>query len=171
MLPPIWQPTHLEDDLVKLIPLTENDFDILFEVASDPLIWEQHPKKDRYKREVFIDFFNHAVQHRAAFLIQEKATGKIIGSSGYYDFKPDDSSIVIGYTFFARPYWGGLYNKASKNLLLNHAFKNVNKVYFHIGADNKRSQIAIERIGAKKIRTYQLEDGSFDSEYIIEKMD
>jgi len=170
-LPNLWQPHHLENELVKLIPLTENDFEVLFEVASDPLLWEQHPKKDRYKREVFIRFFEHAVEHRAAFLIQDKATEKIIGSSGYYDYKPEDSSIIIGYTFLARSHWGGNYNKACKNLLLNYAFQNVNKVYFHVGAENTRSQIALERIGAKKIRTFELEDKSFDCEFVILKED
>ena len=46
------QPAHLEDELVKLVPLTETDFSILYEVASDPLIWEQHPEQDRWKRAV-----------------------------------------------------------------------------------------------------------------------
>jgi hypothetical protein len=45
-----WQPNHLESDIVKLVPLHKDDFEKLFAIASDPLIWEQHPSKDRYKR-------------------------------------------------------------------------------------------------------------------------
>ena len=53
------QPT-LENENVKLVPLQETDFERLYDVASDPLIWEQHPNKDRYKREIFQTFFfNH----------------------------------------------------------------------------------------------------------------
>ena len=39
------QPT-LENDLAKLIPLQENDFENLYQVAADSKIWEQHPNKD-----------------------------------------------------------------------------------------------------------------------------
>ena len=47
------QPKHLQNELIKLVPLHENDFEELYEVASDPLVWEQHPNKLRYQREVF----------------------------------------------------------------------------------------------------------------------
>ena len=33
----------LENENVKLLPLQEDDFEVLYQVASDPLIWEQHP--------------------------------------------------------------------------------------------------------------------------------
>ena len=46
------QPT-LQNDLIILRPLRENDFEALYEVAKDPLIWEQHPSRERYKREVY----------------------------------------------------------------------------------------------------------------------
>ena len=148
---PNWQPTNLETDILKLAPLTVSDFDALFEVASDPLIWEQHPTKDRYKKEVFQLFFDGAVASKTAFLIIDTGTNKLIGSSRYYDYRPEQSSIAIGYTFLNRDYWGGTYNKSSKKILLNYAFQYVDKVYFHIGATNGRSQKAILNIGAHKI--------------------
>ena len=43
----------LENEIIRLQPLQQDDFERLYAVASDPLIWEQHPNKDRYKREVF----------------------------------------------------------------------------------------------------------------------
>lgn len=164
-----WQPNYLECDLIKLLPIRSEDFETLFAVASDPLIWEQHPKKERYKREVFMRFFEHAITHRSAFLIEDKATHKIIGSSGYYDYKANESCITIGYTFLARSYWGGKYNFASKKLLLDYAFQQVEKVYFHIGSDNKRSQLAITKIGAKKVREFITEDKGMEFEYCIDK--
>ncbi len=165
-----WQPNYLESDLIKLLPIRPEDFDTLFEVASDPLIWEQHPKKNRYKKEVFIPFFNHAITHRSAFLIADKATNKIIGSTGFYNYQPQDACITVGYTFLARAYWGGKYNYASKKLLLDYAFQYVDKVYFHIGSDNKRSQLAITKIGAKKVREFITEDKGMEFEYLIEKI-
>ena len=44
---------HLKGELIELRPLAPNDWDELFAVASDSLIWEQHPEPDRYKEEVF----------------------------------------------------------------------------------------------------------------------
>lgn len=160
---PNWQPTNLETNILKLVPLTALDFDALFEVASDPLIWEQHPTKDRYKKEVFQLFFDGAVASKTAFLIIDTATNNLIGSTRYYDYRPDQSSIAIGYTFLNRNYWGGTYNKASKKILLNYAFQYVDKVYFHIGATNVRSQKAILNIGAHKI-------GEVDFDYYGKKV-
>jgi len=46
----------LKGDLLELRPLGREDFHRLYAVASDPLIWEQHPEKDRYKEEIFKRF-------------------------------------------------------------------------------------------------------------------
>jgi RimJ/RimL family protein N-acetyltransferase len=169
-----WQPENLENDLIKLIPLTELDFDRIFTVAADPLIWEQHPTKDRYKKEVFQLFFDSAVASGTAFLMVDKLSDKIIGSTRYYDYKPDNSSIAIGFTFLAREFWGGLYNKSSKKLLLDYAFQFVDKVYFHIGATNTRSQLGTMKIGAKKVNEFEKDDNGqkqLHYEYLIQKDD
>jgi hypothetical protein len=47
----------LTNDELILNPLRLEDFDVLFAIASDKLLWEQHPNRDRYKREVFEVFF------------------------------------------------------------------------------------------------------------------
>ncbi|HYC27388.1 MAG TPA: GNAT family N-acetyltransferase [Chitinophagaceae bacterium] len=153
-----WQPAHLEDGLVKLVPLAADDFDRLYRVAADPLIWEQHPSSDRYKENVFRGFFNGAVESKAAFLIVDKASGEVIGSTRYYDQKED--SVAIGFTFLAKEYWGGRYNKAVKKLMIDYAFGFVSKVIFHIGATNLRSQIATGRLGAVKTGEFFTEDGN-----------
>lgn len=165
---------ELEGGIVRLIPLTESDFEALYEVASDPLIWEQHPSSDRYKREVFKSYFDDAISSQTAFVIIDELSDNIIGSTRYYDYKPEERSIAIGYTFLARAYWGGLYNKSTKKELLNFAFQFVDKVYFHIGPRNIRSQQAILKIGAKKIGDYALNSNGqklMHFEYLIEKKD
>lgn len=144
------QPT-LENEFVKIQPLQGGDFEKLYEVACDQLIWEQHPNKDRYKREVFEVFFKGAIESGGAFLVFNKQTGEVIGSSRYYDYNSENKSILIGYTFFARSHWGSKYNPALKNLMLQYAFQFVDSVLFHIGANNIRSQKAIARLGASKI--------------------
>lgn len=147
---PDWQPDSLEDDKVRLQPLTEHDFERLFHVASDPLIWEQHPSSDRYQRHVFQEFFDGALQSRSAFLIIDKSSGEIIGCTRYYEYDQTKNSIAIGFTFLAKAYWGGEYNKSVKHLMIDYAFQHVDKVIFHIGSTNVRSQTATTRFGAVK---------------------
>ena len=145
------QPKHLQNELIKLVPLHENDFEALYEVASDPLVWEQHPNKLRYQRAVFQNFFQGAVASKGAFFVRDTQTNEPIGSSRFYDYDEKNNSILIGYTFMARKYWGKDYNKALKKLMMDYAFQYVDIIYFHIGAHNIRSQKAIEKIGAIKI--------------------
>jgi RimJ/RimL family protein N-acetyltransferase len=140
----------LENEKVILLPLQEQDFEDLYAVAADPKIWEQHPNKDRWKKEVFKTFFDGAIQSKGAFKIIEKTTGKIIGSTRFYDYNEQADSILIGYTFYATQYWGKGINHSVKTIMLNYIFQFVSTVYFHIGANNVRSQIAIARIGATK---------------------
>ena len=147
----------LENDIIRIDPLKQDDFEKLYAVASDSMIWEQHPNKDRYIREVFETFFKGAIESKGAFLVFDNRTGNPIGSTRYYGYDKEDSSVSIGYTFLARDHWGTTYNRALKTLMLDHAFKFVNKVYFHIGAVNIRSQKAIERLGAEKIDEVEME--------------
>ena len=142
---------ELENERIRLTPLNETDFERLYQVASDPLIWEQHPSNDRYKREVFQLFFDGAIKSQGAFLVFDKKTNELIGSSRFYDYNKEKSSIAIGYTFLACKYWGGVYNKSLKELMLNYIFQHVDAVLFHIGTTNFRSQKAILKIGAHKI--------------------
>ena len=144
------QPVHLRNEWVQLCPLQSADLDRLYAVASDPLIWAQHPNPDRYQRPVFETYFKGAMESGGAFLILD-ATGEVIGSSRFYDHLPDMREVKIGYTFFARSRWGKPYNRNVKRLMLEHAFQSVDRVIFHVGAGNIRSQRAMEKIGAVKV--------------------
>jgi RimJ/RimL family protein N-acetyltransferase len=145
----------------------------LYVVSSDPLIWEQHPNPLRYQRSVFKTYFEGALASGGAFIIRDSRTGAAVGSSRFYDYNAPDSSLLIGYTFIGRAYWGKEYNREVKRLMLAYAFNYVNKVYFHIGASNIRSQKAIEKIGAKKVAEIEVEYYGEDSKlnyiYLISK--
>ena len=145
------QPT-LTGKLIELRPLLPADFDALFQAASDPLIWEQHPESDRYKKEVFQTYFDGAIESKGAFVVTDRRSGKIIGSSRYCNLKPEESEVEIGYTFLERAYWGGKYNREMKSLMLDHAFRFVKRVVFVVGENNLRSQKALEKIGAGFLR-------------------
>lgn len=146
------QPT-LRGDLLELRPLRADDFEALFRVAADPLIWEQHPERDRYQEATFRAFFEDALRSGGALVALDRTTGRIIGSSRYHGYDPERSVIEIGWTFLARAYWGGRYNGEMKRLMLEHAFKWVTRVIFVIGPDNRRSQRAVEKIGGVRAGT------------------
>jgi RimJ/RimL family protein N-acetyltransferase len=144
------QPT-LTGTLLVLRPLRPDDFDALFAAASDPLIWEQHPESDRYERTVFQRYFDGAIESHGAFAIIERASGRIIGSSRYWNLKPAESEVEIGWTFLERAFWGGRYNAELKALMLEHAFRFVERVVFVVGEANLRSQKAVRKLGAELV--------------------
>lgn len=162
------QPHFLEDNLVKLVPLKEDDFEQLYKVASDLLIWELHPIKDRYKKEEFKKFFDGAIESKGAFLVFDKVTNEIIGSTRFYDLTPDYTKVTIGFTFLSRNYWGGLYNKSMKKLLIDYAFNYVESVIFVIGTTNFRSQKAILKIGATRIGEKDIDNPGKLPSYLYE---
>jgi RimJ/RimL family protein N-acetyltransferase len=149
MQPFVLQPS-IGNELVRVQPLHPGDFDRLYAVASDPLIWEQHPNPDRWQRAVFENWFRGALESRGALLVFDAASDALIGSSRFYDYDPANSVVLIGYTFLARSHWGGRFNAALKRLMLDHAFAAVERVLFHVGEQNRRSRIAMERLGARR---------------------
>jgi RimJ/RimL family protein N-acetyltransferase len=156
------QPT-LRGELLELRPLRVEDFDDLYAVASDPAIWEQHPASDRYKEDVFSGFFREAMESGGAFAVIDRATGRTIGSSRYYGYDEQRSEIEVGWTFLARAYWGGVYNREMKELMLRHAFRFVSSVVFFVGPTNWRSQRAMEKIGGVRLAETRRHPGGRDS--------
>jgi len=143
---------RLQGELIEIRPLKPEDFDALFGAASDPLVWEQHPESDRYKKEVFQKFFQGAIDSKGAFAVIERKSGRIIGSSRYCNLNPLAREVEIGFTFLERAFWGGRYNRELKSLMLEHAFRFVERVVFVVGENNLRSQKALEKIGASFLK-------------------
>lgn len=139
----------LSGSRVRLRPLTGTDRSALFAVARDPLIWEQHPAHDRWKPEVFDAFLDEALTEGGGLVVEDPATGAVIGSSRYSTRRAAPGEVEIGWTFLSRDYWGGGRNPEMKRLMLDHAFTAFDAAIFMIGADNRRSRLAIERIGAE----------------------
>jgi RimJ/RimL family protein N-acetyltransferase len=140
------QPT-LKGDLLELRPLRPDDFHDLYAVASDPLLWEQHPAWDRYKEEVFKVLFRESLDSGGALIAIDRRDGRAVGSSRFHGYDETKSEIEIGWTFLARSHWGGIYNAEMKRLMLRHAFQYVKSVIFLVGSRNLRSQRAMEKIG------------------------
>jgi RimJ/RimL family protein N-acetyltransferase len=122
-------------------------------VAADPLIWEQHPANDRYQEPVFRSYFDEGMSSGGALIARDARDGQVIGSSRFNGYSEERSEIEIGWTFLARSHWGGAYNGEMKQLMLDHAFRFVERVVFLIGAENYRSQRAVEKIGGVRAGT------------------
>ena len=158
----------LTGDLVELRPLRPEDYAALYVVASDPLIWEQHPNNDRYQEEVFKVFFQEALESGGALVALDRKDGRPIGSSRYHGYDEEQSEVEIGWSFLARSHWGGVYNGEMKRLMLRHAFRFVRNVIFVIGPHNFRSQRAVEKIGAARAGSKFDGDGQEKFVYRIE---
>jgi len=143
----------LNGELVELRPLRADDYDDLYAVAVDPLIWEQHPAGNRHEEPVFQAFFRDALASGGALIVTDLASRRIIGSSRFHGYDEERSEIEIGWTFLARSHWGGRYNGEMKRLMLRHAFRFVDNVIFLIGTGNIRSQRAVEKIGGVRVGT------------------
>jgi len=164
---------NLKGELIELRPLTPEDWDDLFAIASDPLIWEQHPESARYKEDVFKVFFKDALESGGAFVVIDSKNKRIIGSTRFHSYEPEKSEIEIGWTFLARKYWGGRHNWEVKQLMLAHAFQFVDNVVFYVGENNMRSRRATEKIGAIKSgmvkKVYGNRPPSLNVRYVIKK--
>jgi N-acetyltransferase len=162
------QPT-LKGKLIELRPLRPQDFDALFDAASDAKIWEQHPESDRYQRKVFQRFFDGALESKGAFAIIERKSGRIIGSSRYCNLDLTNREVEVGWTFLEREFWGGTYNREMKQLMLDHAFRFVDRVVFVVGEHNLRSQKALAKIGASFLKKVQLpaKDGTMKTNLVF----
>jgi RimJ/RimL family protein N-acetyltransferase len=142
---------HLRNALVTFRPVQEGDFEDLYAIASDPQIWVQHPNPLRYQRAVFENYFAGALESKGALLIYRSQDQALIGCTRFYEFDAALRSVKIGYTFLTRASWGGGFNAACKALMLEHAFQHVDRVLFEVGQCNVRSQVAMTRLGARRI--------------------
>jgi RimJ/RimL family protein N-acetyltransferase len=137
----------LKGRLVELRPLRPEDQGDLYAVAADPLVWEQHPARNRHEAAVFREFFAESLASGGALLASDAGTRRVIGSSRFHGYDEARSEVEIGWTFLARSHWGGRYNGELKRLMLAHAFRFVDSVVFFVSPGNVRSQRAMEKIG------------------------
>jgi N-acetyltransferase len=157
----------LRGELLQLRPLRPEDFADLYAVASDPLIWQQHPVKDRYQERIFSGFFRESLESAGALIVAASDSGKVIGSSRFHGLDAIKNEIEIGWSFLARSHWGGIYNKEMKQLMLQHAFQFVSSVIFVVGPHNLRSQKAMEKIGGVRVGSRPDSNGQISLVYQI----
>jgi N-acetyltransferase len=162
-----FQPT-LHGDLVSMRPMQREDWEALFAAASDPLIWEHHPVRNRYQEIVFRQFVEEAFADQGGLVALDKDTRKIIGFSRYSAHYVERAEIEIGWTFLARAYWGGAHNRDMKRIMLAHALASYDYVLFRVGEHNVRSRGAMEKIGGQLIdRQQSIKIGDRDINHVF----
>ncbi|MFN5904208.1 MAG: GNAT family N-acetyltransferase [Novosphingobium sp.] len=138
----------LEGERLQLRPLLADDWAAMYAIGCDRELWAIHPQHDRWQEPVFRQFFEDSLERGGALAVIDKASGALVGSSQYK--LPADGAVEIGWTFLARSHWGGTYNRELKRLMLDHAFRFVDRVEFRVGECNLRSCRALEKIGARQ---------------------
>ncbi|PCJ95462.1 MAG: hypothetical protein COA50_09695 [Flavobacteriaceae bacterium] len=96
-----------------------------------------------------------------AFIIIDKASNKVAGSTRYGNIDMKSEKCEIGWTWFGKEFQGTGLNKACKYELLNYGFEQLKlrRIQFSVDLENIRSQKAIEKLGATK-------EGLFRNNYI-----
>jgi RimJ/RimL family protein N-acetyltransferase len=84
------------------------------------------------------------------FVIFDRETGQIVGTTRYADISPEHRSLEIGWTWYHPSVWRSRVNTECKYLLLRHGFETLGTVRIQLKTDlrNERSQKAITRLGA-----------------------
>ena len=159
----------LAGDRVRLRPLTAGDREALYAIARDPAVWALHPHSDRWREDVFADYFADGLASGGALTALSRDTGEVIGWSRYSSRFTLPGEIEIGWTFLGRDWWGGAYNADMKRVMIAHAFGFVDRVIFRIGPGNLRSRRAAEKIGAVLTDRTQGEGAALSLIYAIDK--
>ncbi|ART77161.1 GNAT family N-acetyltransferase [Sutcliffiella horikoshii] len=146
----------IENEVVQLIPMEWEHVEGIYEAAQDNRIWE-HMTVNLTEKSHVLEYVKDAVQKRRigtdeAFVIINKQTGKIIGSTWFLDISKNHKRLEIGSTWINPVYWRSNINTNCKYLLLKYCLEELqlNRVQIKTDHENYRSQKAIERIGAVK---------------------
>ncbi|MGE7929720.1 GNAT family N-acetyltransferase [Lysinibacillus xylanilyticus] len=146
----------LENEVVLLKPLEQEDTQGLLEAGSYPEIWP-HMSTTVEKMVDVNNFVDKALEKKHEktefpFVIVDKKSRKIIGSTRFMDIDETHKRLEIGTTWITPTFWRTAINTNCKYLLLQYCFEvlNLQRVQIKTDHENLRSQKAIERLGATK---------------------
>jgi len=151
------EPVILEGKAVRLEPLAEAHTPGLAKVGLEPKIWQYMRYGSIKTEEQLLTWVRELLELQAQgtdlpFVVIYQSTGNPIGCTRYLNIDPSNRSLEVGGTWYGLDYQGTLVNTESKYLLLKHAFETLEciRVWFKTDQRNKKSQRALERIGAVK---------------------
>ena len=159
----------LEGELVTLYPLDMSHVEPLKAAVTDGELWKlwfaNVPSPQRMQSYVN-SAIDEAEKGNAAFVVCLNKTGRIVGTTRFYNVDEVNKRPMLGYTWYAKSVCKTGVNTESKLLLLQYAFeqKNAIAVEFRTHYFNQLSRAAIERLGARQdgiLRSHQrMPDGS-----------
>jgi len=144
----------LENEVVRLEPLSMNHFDALVQFSiNEPELWSfnangpDSPENLRKYIEKALSQKEKLVEY--PFIVFDKIKNKIAGSTRFYNISLETKNLEIGFTWYGKEFQGTLLNKNCKYLLLEFAFEKMNleRVGFRANNLNKRSINAMKSIG------------------------
>ena len=144
-------PRILEGEHVRLEPAAEHHRDELREALHcSPDIWEIYSVSGY--GEHFPSFFEKmtTTADRIAYVVRDKASGRVAGTSSFLRIEPQHGTLEIGFTFLRPEFRGTQVNPETKLLMLGEAFRaGALRVQFSVDTRNARSQAAVLKLGAK----------------------
>ncbi|WP_310396512.1 GNAT family protein [Hymenobacter sp.] len=166
----------LENNRVRLRPLEITDFEALKTVAFDAGLW-QYTLTRADDAVSLAAYLRHALEARAEgqrypFVIVDRQTGQLAGSTSYYNASEAEQRISIGYTWMGEAFQRTGLNRACKHLLLSHAFGQLGceRVELETDARNYKSRTAMARMGATEegtLRSHRLTQGGLRRDTVI----
>jgi RimJ/RimL family protein N-acetyltransferase len=155
--PPRLEPVALTGRFVRLEPLgRQHAADLVPAALSDPRIWDYMflPILVPEDVEPWIEaaLAEQSTGLALAFVVVDLASGRLVGSTRYLDYRPVHRGIEIGWTWYARWAWSTAVNPEAKLLLLRYAFETLGCMRVQLKTDerNLRSRAAITRLGARE---------------------
>lgn len=146
----------LSSHRIRLRIFTIEDSTDLVTAASDGELWNL-PFTVVPSAETVNDYIQHALEGYQAgtvlpFVVEDIATGKIIGSTRFWKIDRKNLKLEIGSTWYSKSWQRTYANTEAKYLLLQYAFEELNcvRVQFTTDVLNEKSQNAILRLGAQK---------------------
>ena len=148
------QPVVLDGQHIQLKPLESRHHAELCEIGLDIELWRltsnQLQTSDDMRQYIQTALNDMETGTALPFVIVEKETGTIIGSSRYHSLNQINRRLVIGHTWIATKWQRTVVNTEAKYLMLQHAFEELGcvRVEFIVNGINDRSRSAMLRIGA-----------------------
>lgn len=158
--------TELNGDVVKLIPLQRKHRNDLLNAAADGALWNlwytSVPSEKTIDNYIDVVLREKEEDKALPFVVIDKKTDTIIGTTRYCNVVPNHRRLEIGYTWYAKSYQKTAVNTTCKLLLLTHAFEYLDciAVEFRTNWHNQASRNAIARLGAKQdgiLRNHQID--------------
>jgi RimJ/RimL family protein N-acetyltransferase len=170
------KPVVLENSRVRLRPLETADFEALKPVAFNPELWKYTLTRadDAVSLAAYLAAAVQSRQQelRYPFAIIDRRTGRLAGSTSYYNINEAEQRLSIGYTWVGREFQRSGLNRAAKHLLLCHAFGDLGceRVELETDSRNHKSQEAMRRMGAAEegtLRSHRITQGGIRRDTVI----